>query len=119
MSGSKAGSSTRRARGGREEAHLAPDDPRAIRTVVLVGPSAGGKTTLVEELLVATGAIPRAGSVAAGTTVCDHDAEARRQQRSVSLAVASGRHHDIKINFIDTPGCADFLGEVRAGLRAA
>ena len=52
---------------------------------------AAGKTTLVEELLAATGTIPRAGSVTAGTTVCDHDADARRQQRSVSPAVALAR----------------------------
>jgi elongation factor G len=78
-----------------------------------------GKTTLVEELLARAGAIPRAGSVAAGTTVTDHDAEARRQQRSVSLAVASLVHRGTKVNLVDTPGCPDFLAEVRAGLRAA
>lgn len=110
---------SRRARGGREEADLAPDDPAAIRTVVLVGPSAAGKTTLIEELLASTGTISRAGSVTAGSTVCDFDAEARRQGRSVSLAVASVAHRGVKVNLVDTPGCPDFLGEVRAGLRAA
>ncbi len=110
---------SRRARHGREEVDLAPEDPGAIRNVALVGPSAAGKTTLVEELLATTGAISRAGSVTAGTTVCDHDAAAKRQQRSVSLSVAPLRHRDVKINVIDTPGCADFLCEVRAGLRAA
>ena len=91
----------------------------AVRSVAVVGPMAAGKTTLIEELLAATGTIPRAGSVTAGTTVTDHDAEARRQQRSVAPAVASLVHRDVKINLIDTPGCPDFLGEVRAGLRAA
>ena len=119
MAGRTAGDSARRARNGRSGTDLAPDDPAALRSVALVGPMAAGKTTLVEELLAATGTIPRAGSVAAGTTVTDHDAEARRQQRSVSPAVASLVHRDIKINLIDTPGCPDFLGEVRAGLRAA
>jgi elongation factor G len=80
---------------------------------------AAGKTTLVEELLAAAGVIPRAGSVAAGTTVTDHDPDARRQQRSVAPSVASLVHRDVKVNLIDTPGCPDFLGEVRAGLRAA
>ncbi|MDD7965203.1 elongation factor G [Actinomycetospora lemnae] len=108
----------RRGRGGRAE-ELAPDDPAAVRSVAVVGPMAAGKTTLVEELLAATGAIPRAGSVAAGTTVTDHDPDARRQQRSVAPSVASLVHRDVKINLIDTPGCPDFLGEVRAGLRAA
>lgn len=118
MAGRTAGDSARRARNGRGDA-LAPDDPSAVRSVALVGPMAAGKTTLIEELLAATGTIPRAGSVTAGTTVTDHDADARRQQRSVSPAVASLVHRDVKINLIDTPGCPDFLGEVRAGLRAA
>ncbi|MEJ2865645.1 elongation factor G [Actinomycetospora flava] len=119
MSGAKAGDAARRGRNGRAGSELAPDDPAALRSVAIVGPMAAGKTTLVEELLVAAGAIPRAGSVAAGTTVTDHDPDARRQQRSVAPAVASLVHRDVKINLVDTPGCPDFLAEVRAGLRAA
>jgi elongation factor G len=94
-------------------------DPSRIRNVALVGPSGAGKTTLAEALLVATGAISRAGTVADGTTVCDHDPAAVRQQRSVTLAIAPLQHADIKINLVDTPGYADFVGELRAGLRAA
>ena len=94
-------------------------DPAKIRNVVLVGHSGAGKTTLVEALLAATGTIARAGSVTDGTTVCDHDPAAVRQQRSVSLACAPLMHDDIKINLLDTPGYADFVGELRAGLRAA
>ena len=96
----------------------ATDDPAAIRNVVLVGPSASGKTALVEALLAATGTIARDGSVTEGTTVCDHESAAIEQQRSVGLAVAPLRHGDFKINLVDTPGYADFVGEVRAGLRA-
>ncbi|MEV6595971.1 elongation factor G-like protein EF-G2 [Actinoplanes sp. NPDC051346] len=94
-------------------------EPGRVRNVVLVGHSGAGKTTLVEALLAATGTIPRAGTVADGTTVCDHDPAAVRQQRSVSLACASVVHDGIKINLLDTPGYADFVGELRAGLRAA
>jgi elongation factor G len=93
-------------------------EPGRVRNVVLVGHSGAGKTTLVEALLAATGTISRAGSVTDGTTVCDHDPAAVRQQRSVSLAAASFMHDDVKINLLDTPGYADFVGEVRAGLRA-
>ncbi|MFI7599656.1 elongation factor G-like protein EF-G2 [Actinoplanes sp. NPDC049681] len=94
-------------------------EPGRVRNVVLVGHSGAGKTTLVEALLAATGTIPRAGSVTEGTTVCDHDPAAVRQQRSVSLSCASVVHQGVKINLLDTPGYADFVGELRAGLRAA
>lgn len=116
MSG-RGGSTTRRARG--TDAELCPDDPRALRSVALVGPSGAGKTTLLEHLLAATGTIPRAGTVADGTCVGDHDPAARHLGRSVSMSVASLRHRGVKIDLVDTPGCPDFLGEVRAGLRAA
>ncbi|HEY0640694.1 MAG TPA: elongation factor G-like protein EF-G2 [Pseudonocardiaceae bacterium] len=95
------------------------DDPGKVRNVVLVGPSGGGKTSLVEALLNVTGVISRAGSITEGTTVCDHDPAAVRQQRSVALSVAPLVHDGIKVNLIDTPGYADFVGELRAGLRAA
>lgn len=99
--------------------------PARLRNVVLVGPSGSGKTTLVEALLAHTAVIPRQGSVPEGTTVCDHDPVAVRQQRSVGLSVAplvyqdTLRHQDTKVNLIDTPGYGDFVGELRAGLRAA
>ncbi|HEY2947163.1 MAG TPA: elongation factor G-like protein EF-G2 [Micromonosporaceae bacterium] len=95
------------------------DDPGRVRNVVLVGHSGAGKTTLVEALLAATGTIPRAGSVTEGTTVGDYDPAAVRQQRSVSLACAPVMHEGIKVNLLDSPGYADFVGELRAGLRAA
>jgi elongation factor G len=100
-------------------AAVAVADPTKVRNVALVGPSGSGKTTLTEALLAATGVLPRAGTVTEGTTVCDHDPAAIRQQRSVGLAVAPVVHQNVKINLIDTPGYADFVGELRAGLRAA
>ena len=91
------------------------DSPAAIRNVVLIGPSGGGKTTLVEALLTATGVLSRPGSVVDGTTVCDSDdAEIAQQRRWGSLAPLS--HNGVKVNLIDTPGYADFVGELRAGL---
>lgn len=93
--------------------------PDAIRNIALVGPSGGGKTTLVEALLVAAGVLTRAGAVTEGNTVCDCDEVEVAQQRSVGLALASLLHNGVKINLIDTPGYADFVGELRAGLRAA
>ncbi|MEU7868556.1 elongation factor G-like protein EF-G2 [Dactylosporangium sp. NPDC049140] len=95
------------------------DEPGRVRNVVVVGHSGSGKTTLVEALLAATGTIPRAGSVGEGTTVTDHDPAAVKQQRSVTLSCAPLLHNGVKVNLLDTPGYADFVGELRAGLRAA
>ena len=94
------------------------DRPESVRNVALVGHSGAGKTTLVEALLAATGTISRAGSVTEGSTVSDFDPVEHKQQRSVSLAVAPIEYNGVKVNLLDTPGYADFVGELRAGLRA-
>jgi elongation factor G len=93
--------------------------PGNVRNVVLVGHSGAGKTTLVEALLVATGALTRAGRVEDGTTVTDFDEAEVRQHRSVSLALAPIEHDGVKVNLLDAPGYADFVGDLRAGLRGA
>ena len=90
-----------------------------VRNVALVGHSGAGTTTLVEALLAATGTVQRAGKVEDGTTVSDFDEVEVRQQRSVNLSLAPLTHGDVKVNLIDTPGYADFVGDLRAGLRAA
>jgi elongation factor G len=95
------------------------DAPEGLRNVVVVGPAGSGKTTLVEALLVTSGLLSRAGTTEAGTTVTDHDEVEHRQQRSVGLSVAPLVHRGTKVNLVDTPGYADFVGELRAGLRAA
>ena len=95
------------------------DQPGSVRNVALVGHSGSGKTTLVEALLAGTGVIPRTGRVEDGTTVSDFDEVEVRQQRSVNLTLAPVVHAGIKINLLDTPGYADFTGDLRAGLRAA
>ncbi|HEX5493649.1 MAG TPA: elongation factor G-like protein EF-G2 [Mycobacteriales bacterium] len=97
----------------------AVDNPDRVRNVAVVGHAGAGKTTLVEALLAATGTISRMGSVTEGTTVSDSDPAEMRQQRSVSLACAPIEHDGVRINLLDTPGYADFVGELRAGLRAA
>jgi elongation factor G len=101
---------------GRASAAGQPDN---VRNVVLVGHSGAGKTTLVEALLVSTGTIQRAGRVEDGTTVSDFDEVEVRQQRSVNLTLAPVTFAGVKVNLLDTPGYADFTGDLRAGLRAA
>jgi elongation factor G len=97
----------------------APRPAGKVRNVALVGHAGSGKTTLAEALLVATGALPRAGRVEDGTTALDTEDVEIRQQRSVSLGVATVEHRDHRITLLDTPGSPDFVGELRAGLRAA
>jgi elongation factor G len=89
-----------------------------IRNVVLVGDAGTGKTTLVEAALLATGALTRAGRVEDSNTVSDYDPVEMRQQRSINLTLAPTAYDGLKLNLIDTPGYADFVGDLRAGLRA-
>src|SRR5580692_7405890 len=97
----------------------AAGQPESVRNVVLVGHSGAGKTTLAEALLMATGTIQRPGRVEDGTTASDFDEVEVRQQRSVNLTLIPFEHGGVKINLLDTPGYADFTGDLRAGLRAA
>ncbi|KUN97303.1 elongation factor G-like protein EF-G2 [Streptomyces caeruleatus] len=97
----------------------AADHPASVRNVVLVGHSGSGKTTLVEALALTAGAVNRAGRVEDGGTVSDYDEIEHRQHRSVQLSLVPVEWDGIKVNLLDTPGYADFVGELRAGLRAA
>jgi elongation factor G len=87
--------------------------------VVLVGHAGSGKTTLAESLLLYTGTVNRAGRVEDGTTASDFDEVEIRQKRSVNLALTPFTADGITVNLLDTPGYADFTGDLRAGLRAA
>lgn len=93
--------------------------PDLIRNVLLVGPSGAGKTSLTEQLLASAGVISRAGSVEEGNTVSDFDELEVSTRRSISLSVAAFMVGECKLNVLDSPGYPDFVGDVRAGLRAA
>ena len=97
----------------------APRAPALVRNVAVVGHSGAGKTTLVEALLVHAGAVARAGRVLDGTATTDSDDVEQRLHCSVSLGVAQLEHAGVKLTLLDTPGSPDFVGELRAGLRAA
>ncbi len=86
---------------------------------MLVGHSGTGKTTLVEALLSYAGAVQRLGRIEDGSTVSDFDEVEIRQQRSVNLTLAPITVGAVTVNLLDTPGYADFIGDLRAGLRAA
>jgi elongation factor G len=93
--------------------------PTKIRNVALVGHGGAGKTTLAEALLFSSGAINRLGRVEDGTTTTDFDPEETKRNISISMALAPFEHQGHKINLLDTPGYADFLGEVEAALSVA
>jgi len=81
-----------------------------IRNIALVGHAGSGKTSLVEALLERSGAIPGAGSVAKGNTVCDFDEQEKALQHSLDIAITHLGHEGRQIHLIDTPGYIDFLG---------
>lgn len=94
-------------------------DAASLRNVALVGHSGSGKTQLVSALLFDAGAVNRLGKVDEGTAVTDYDEEAIARKHTLSAGVAYAEWNKTKINFIDTPGMANFLSDARAGLRVA
>ncbi len=93
-------------------------EPEKIRNIAVVGHGGCGKTTLVEGLLFASGQITRFGKVEDGTTISDYDPEEIKRKISINTALAFFFYKDFKINLIDTPGYADFIGEVVSALSA-
>ena len=92
------------------------------RTVALLGPHGAGKTLLLESIATITGAIPRKGSVTAGSSLGDTGTEARKRGMSVSVNVLTTRYLDEDFTFLDCPGSIEFLSEtlnVLPGIDAA
>jgi elongation factor G len=88
-----------------------------IRNVVLLSHQGAGKTSLTESMLFASGAIQRLGSVEDGTTTSDYDPLEVERHMGINLSLLPFEWQGVKLNLIDTPGYADFIGEVRSGLR--
>ncbi len=87
-----------------------------LRSVVLVGHGAAGKTTLAETLLAASGAIATRGAVEKGNTVCDFDPQEKELGHSLHSAITSFTWLDARIHLIDTPGYPDFAGQAIGAL---
>lgn len=90
-----------------------------IRNVALLGHGGCGKTTFLEAALLETGVINKLGKIDAGNTVSDYDKMEIEKGFSINTSVVPIEWKDSKINFIDTPGYFDFVGEVNAALRAS
>ena len=90
-----------------------------IRNIALLGHGGTGKTTFLEAALLATGVISRLGKVEDGNTVSDFDKMEIEKGYSISTTIVPVEYNKTKINFLDTPGVFDFVGEVNSAIKAA
>ncbi|MFN8524295.1 MAG: elongation factor G [Chloroflexota bacterium] len=94
-------------------------DADHVFNVALVSHGGAGKTSLVEAMLFTSGAITRLGSVEEGNTTSDFDPDEQKRRMSVSLSLAPLEWDGNKVNLLDTPGYADFFGELIEGVHVA
>src|SRR5919202_4494617 len=90
-----------------------------IHNVVLISHGGAGKTSLAEALLYLSGAINRLGRVEDGNTTSDYDPDEARRHMSISTSLIPVEWDGHKLNVLDTPGYADFFGEVAGAVRVA
>jgi len=90
-----------------------------IRNVALISHVGAGKTSLVDAALYDSGAVTRQGKVDEGSSISDYDPDELKRRMTLNAKVLPVEWKNTKINFIDTPGYADFVGEVKAALRVA
>jgi elongation factor G len=90
-----------------------------IHNVVLLSHGGAGKTSLSEAMLFNAGAVNRLGRVDDGSTISDYDPEEAKRRISINLSILPFQWKERKINILDAPGYADFVGEVKAGMRVS
>jgi len=90
-----------------------------IRNIAVCGHGSSGKSTLVDQLLVKTGAVSGQPSVDNGTSICDFDEEEKHHKHSIESSVVHFDHGGKRFNLIDTPGYPDLIGQTIGALRAA
>jgi len=90
-----------------------------IRNIAVIGHSDSGKTIFVEAAMFDTGVTNRIGRIEDGTTISDYHPDEISRQISINSTLLSCEYHNTKLNFIDTPGFPDFVGEVTSALRVA
>ena len=89
-----------------------------IRNIAFCGHGGSGKTTLVDKMLLTTGAVNRQASVDEGTSICDFDEEEKQHRYTIEASVVHMDHAGKHFHLIDTPGYADFIGQMIGALRA-
>ncbi len=90
-----------------------------IRNIVILGHGSAGKTSLAEAMMFQTGAIQKMGNIDQGTTVADVDIDEIQRKHTISTALLPIQYEDVKINVLDAPGYADFIGEVTSAIYVA
>ena len=90
-----------------------------IRNIALVGHNGAGKTSFAEAMLYSTGATNRYGTIQDGTTVSDYHSDEIDRQMSIHATLLSFEYNDMFLNVLDTPGYADFLGDVKGSMRVS
>ncbi|MBQ1212980.1 MAG: elongation factor G [Clostridia bacterium] len=98
---------------------MANFNTKTIRNIALLGHGSSGKTSFAEAMLYRTHAIDRLGKPTEGNTVSDYDAEEIKRGYSISSSIIPITYKDCKINFIDSPGFLDFVGESLQAARVA
>lgn len=95
---------------------MAGNQGESIRNISLVGHSGSGKTMLAEAMLLKGGEISRLGRVSDGTTASDFDIDEKEGKKSVYSSVLHTTWKGRDINILDTPGSADFIGQIYGAL---
>ncbi len=90
-----------------------------IRNVAIIGHGGTGKSTLLDAMLLMGGKIDKIGNPNQGTLTSDFDDDEKKKMMSIRSAMGFVELDGMKINIIDTPGTADFIGETRAAIHAA
>ncbi|MBN1442036.1 MAG: elongation factor G [Planctomycetes bacterium] len=98
---------------------MASRSPDTIRNIVFCGHGTSGKTTLIEHLLHAAGAISRCGAIEDGNTVCDFDEQEKERKHGLDLACCHFVKDGVQVNLLDTPGYRDFIGQFFCAVSAA
>jgi elongation factor G len=97
---------------------MKPTSPDRIRNVALISHGGAGKTSLAEAMLFDAGAVPRLGSVEAGTATLDYEPDEHKRNQSINLAIGTVEQDGVRITIVDTPGYADFQADVVEALAA-
>lgn len=95
---------------------MATVSAKDIRNFALCGHGSSGKTTLVDKILMETGAVTGQHSVDNGTSVCDFDEEEKKHQYTIESSLAHFTHAGKHFNVVDTPGYPDFIGQTIGAL---